>query len=210
MKKSAGSILFVSAVFGLAACGNGTTTNNNTNINANRTANNVAVVVNSNSVMNTTNAANTVGNTSSALSDDDKKFMNEAAQGGMAEVKLGQLASEKAVSADVKAYGKKMVEDHTNANTELKAVAAKKGLTLPTEMNAEQKSDYDELSKLSGAEFDKKYVSMMVEDHEKDVADFKDQSEDGKDVYAKGFAAKTLPTLQKHLDMIKEIKGKMK
>jgi len=160
--------------------------------------------------MNSMSNMNSTNNTSSSVSDDDKKFMNEAAQGGMAEVKLGELASQKAASADVKAFGTKMVQDHSNANTELKSVAAKKGVTLPADVNAEQKAMYDKLSKLSGAEFDKEYVKGMVADHEKDVAEFKKQSTAAKDADLKAFATKTLPTLESHLSMIKGIQGKMK
>ena len=217
MKKITGSFLFTTAVFGLAACGGNTANVSNTSVNTNRMANNVAVVVNDSTAnansmtgVNTLNTANSTGNTSSALSDGDKKFMNESAQGGMAEVKLGELASQKGADAEVKAFGKKMVEDHSNANTELKSLATKKSLTLPADVNAEQKAMYDKLAKLSGAEFDKEYVKGMVEDHEKDVAAFKKQAESGQDADAKAFAAKTLPTLQKHFDSIKAIQAKMK
>ncbi len=212
MKKITGSVLFVSAVFGMAACGSATNSNV---VVTNKLTDNTAVVVNNNSSM--VNAVNTSGNTNSAngnmsssVSEDDKKFMIEAAQGGMAEVKLGELAAKNAASADVKAFGNKMAQDHSNANTELKSLAGKKSVTLPTDVNAEQKAMYDKLAKLTGAEFDKEYVKGMVADHEKDVAEFKKQSTGAKDTDVKAFAAKTLPTLQGHLDAIKSIQGKMK
>lgn len=213
MKKIITGAIFLTAAFGLAACGGVTGTN--AVVNGNRVANNTAVVVNGNT--NTyTNSGNTnsmngnMSGASSALSDSDKKFMMDAAQGGMAEVKLGELAEKNGASADVKAFGKKMVEDHSNANTELKAVAAKKNLTLPTDVNSEQKEMYDKLAKMSGADFDKAYVKGMVEDHEKDVADFKKQADSGNDSDAKAFAAKVLPVITGHLEMIKGMQGKMK
>lgn len=199
------------AGLGMAACG-GTTTNVNTN--TVKVNSNTAVVVSSNSNMamnsNANMNMNTASNTSNNVSSADKEFMNKAAQGGMAEVQLGQMAASKAQSADVKSFGQKMVEDHSNANSELKSVATKKGITLPTEVSAKQKEDMDKLSKLSGAAFDKEYVKMMVEDHETDVAEFQKQSDSGTDSDVKSFAGKTLPTLKSHLETIKGINAKMK
>ena len=202
-------VLSTSAILGLAACGGNTTYTNNANV-ANRAAinanANTAIVVNSNA-----NMINTASNTGGGnLSSADTEFMNKAAQGGMMEVQLGQMAASKAQNADVKAFGQKMVEDHSNANTELKSVARQKNVTLPTEVSAKQKEDMEKLSKLSGAEFDKEYVKMMVEDHEKDVADFQKQADSGTDADVKSFAAKTLPTLKAHTQRIKEIQDKMK
>ena len=102
-----------------------------------------------------------------------------------------------------------MVSDHSKANAELKKLAATKGITLPAEMNAEQKAERDKLAKLSGPEFDREYMALMVEDHDKDVAAFQEEAKDGSDPEIKSFAAKTLPTLQEHQRMSKEIKGKL-
>jgi putative membrane protein len=136
--------------------------------------------------------------------------MTEAAKGGMAEVELGKLAVGKAQNPEVKRFAQQMIADHTRANNELKTLAGKKSVTLPTDVGAEHKATMDKLSKLSGAEFDKEYVRAMVEDHEKDVKEFQTQSATSTDADVKAFAAKTLPTLQSHLTMIKGIQGKMK
>ncbi len=204
--------VLVLAGFGLAACGGEKTA---TNVNVTRANTNTAVVLNSNANMtmnaNMTNANMTMNaNINSNVSSADKEFMNKAAQGGMAEVKLGELAASKAQSPEVKAFGQRMVVDHGKANTDLKALAAEKNITLPSDVNSEQKEMYDKLSKLSGAEFDKEYVKGMVEDHEKDVAEFQKQSTGAEDSGVKAFASKTLPTLKSHLDQIKTINGKMK
>ena len=132
---------------------------------------------------------------------DSGTFASNAAQGGMAEVEMGRLAAQRASDPEVKAFGERMVSDHSRANGELKSVASKKGLQLPTDMNSEQKSEIDKLSKLSGAEFDKQYMSAMVDDHKKDVKEFETQSKEGNDADIKSFAARTLPTLQEHLKM---------
>jgi putative membrane protein len=140
---------------------------------------------------------------------DSNEFAKKAAEGGMAEVALGRLAAERAASPDVKQFGQQMVTDHSKAGDELKALAARKNMQLPAEMNSDQKSEQDKLSKLSGADFDKEYVSFMKKDHEEDVDEFKEQSEKGTDADVKAFAAKTLPVIQRHLQMITDIKSKM-
>ncbi|QNF31639.1 DUF4142 domain-containing protein [Adhaeribacter swui] len=135
-------------------------------------------------------------------------FMLKAASGGMMEVTLGKMAQEKGSNADVKAFGKKMEEDHGKANSELKTVAASKNVTLPVELLAEHQKHVDELSKLSGADFDKHYMSMMVEDHQKDIAEF-EKASNMEDPDVKGFATKTLPVLKMHLDMAKKANDKV-
>jgi putative membrane protein len=125
-----------------------------------------------------------------------------AAQGGMAEVKMGQLAASKGSSDFVKQFGQKMVDDHSKANDQLKAVAAKDNMTLPTDLNAKDQAEYDKLSKLSGSAFDKEYERTMLADHKIDVAAFKKESMSGKNPDLKSFAGDTLPTLQEHLHII--------
>ena len=209
IKNISRNAILVMAGFGLAACGG---TETKTNVNVTKMNANTAVVLNSNAnmPMSSNMNANMNANMSSNVSSADKEFINKAAEGGMAEVKLGELAASKAQSPEVKAFGQRMVVDHGKANTDLKALAAEKNVTLPADVNSEQKAMYDKLSKLSGAEFDKEYVKGMVEDHEKDVAEFKKESTGADGSEVKAFAAKTLPTLESHLDQIKTISGKMK
>lgn len=138
----------------------------------------------------------------------DSKFVLEAAMGGMAEVQLGQLAVDKATSPDVKQFGQRMVDDHGKANQELTQLAGTKGITLPTTLDAKHQADVDRLSKLTGEEFDHSYMKMMVDDHNKDVADFQHESSGGKDPDVKAWAAKTLPTLEQHQSMAKSIAAK--
>lgn len=128
----------------------------------------------------------------------DNKFIKEAAQGGMAEVALGQLAADKAESDAVKNFGQQMVTDHGKANQELKDLATSEGVILPAEMNAQGRALQKKLSGLSGAAFDKAYMKEMLKDHQKDISAFKKEAEQGKDAEVKSWAAKTLPTLQEH------------
>jgi putative membrane protein len=127
----------------------------------------------------------------------------------MSEVELGKLASTKAANAEVKKFGQMMVTDHSKANEELKALATKKGWTLPTESDSSHKSTLDTLKNKSGADFDKEYVEEMVDDHVTDVKAFEDKAKNATDPDLKAFAEKTLPTLRKHLDAIKAIQAKM-
>jgi len=129
----------------------------------------------------------------------DRKFVKDAAQGGMAEVELGQLAAEKASSDDVKKFGQRMVDDHSKANEDLKQLATKKGVHVPQELSVKDKATKARLSKLSGEQFDKAYMANMVRDHKKDVAEFKRETESAKDPDVKNFATSTLPTLEDHL-----------
>jgi len=140
---------------------------------------------------------------------DSSRFATNATQGGMAEVELGRLATQHAGDTSVREFGARMVADHARANAELKSIATQKGIQLPTDMNSEQKSEVDKLSKMSGAEFDKEYMSAMVKDHEEDVKDFDTQSKDGNDAEIKAFAGKTLPTLQQHLSMAQQTAQKV-
>jgi putative membrane protein len=139
------------------------------------------------------------GSRTSTLTASDQKFVREAAQGGLAEVELGKLAAEKASSDDVKKFGQRMADEHGKANDELKQVASKNGIQLPTDLDSKDKALKARLSKLSGTEFDKAYMQNMVKDHEKDVADFRKESTSGSNSDVKQFATETLPTLEDHL-----------
>jgi len=140
----------------------------------------------------------------------DKQFMIKAAQGGQGEVALGALAQQQASSAGVKQFGQRMVTDHSKANAALMRVAAQEGVALPDAPGPEEQATKARLSHLSGPAFDKAYVSDMVEDHVKDIADFTKEASTGKDPATKAFAAKTLPTLKMHLRMARALRsGKM-
>lgn len=139
----------------------------------------------------------------------DSTFAREAAEGGIAEVKFGQLADEKGSSQEVKDFGKRMVTDHTKANDQLKADAAKEKFSLPTDMSKREQMAYDRLSKLSGSTFDRAYARDMVRDHRADVAGFLNESKNGKEKWTKDFASQTLPTLRDHLKQAEEMLHKV-
>ncbi len=140
---------------------------------------------------------------------DDADFAVEAGNGGMAEVAMAKLAQQKATNPDVKAFAAKMITDHTKANDKLMALAKQKNITLPAAVSNDEQKKMDDMGKKSGKDFDKAYVSEMVDDHDKDVKLFDKQAKDGKDADLKSFAATTLPTLKMHQTMIKAIDKKM-
>ncbi|MDT5271777.1 MAG: putative rane protein [Acidobacteriota bacterium] len=139
----------------------------------------------------------------------DHKFAMEAAMGGMEEVQLGRIAAQKGASEEVRQFGQRMVDDHSKANDDLMQVASGKGMTLPTALAPKMQADVQKLSAMSGEKFDKEYVKMMVKDHKKDVGEFQKEAKGGMDADIKSFAARTLPTLQEHLQMIQRINDKM-
>jgi putative membrane protein len=155
-------------------------------------------------------AQNSKANSANRMGSADQTFVTKAAHGGLAEVKLGTLATQKAANADVKAFGQQMVDDHSKANDELKQLASTKGITLPTDIDAKDQATYDRLSKLSGAEFDRAYMQHMVADHRTDVAEFRHESQRGEDSDVKAWAGKTLPTLEHHLQMAESTDAKVK
>ena len=151
--------------------------------------------------------AKNAGVESGHLSAPDEKFVMDAAQGGMTEVKLGELAKQKARRSDVKAFGERMMVDHAKANDELKALAKRKGLSLPEQLDATHAGMIDRLSKLEADQFDKAYIDDMIKDHQNDVEEFEQESRRVRDTDLKAFVTKTLSTLKNHLEHIKGVEA---
>ena len=158
-----------------------------------------AVVIAAMSLTGTVKAADTTATGGgSSLSEKDKTFMKKAAKGGTMEVVMGQMAEQKAQSDDVKSFGKRMVTDHSKANDELKSIASRKGVQLPSKEHTGKWTS------------DKAYMDMMVKDHEKDLPEFKEEANSGSDPDLKKFADDTAKIIQEHLDLAKETQGKLK
>jgi len=141
----------------------------------------------------------------SASSTPDASFYKHAAEGGIAEVELGNLAQKKSGNASIRDFGAMMVHDHSEANDKLKTIASSKNISLPTSPSVGQLATKAKLEALSGDTFDKSYISGMIKDHEQTIALFKKEASSGQDPEAKAFAVATLPTLQKHLSSIQAI-----
>ncbi len=137
-------------------------------------------------------------------------FLVDAANGGMSEVQLSRIAVEKSTNAAVKDFANLMINDHTSANDQVMALAAKKNVTLPSDVSEDNRKAADELMKKTGKNFDKEYVDLMVKDHEKAVTLFEKASTNVNDAEIVAFANNILPKLKSHLESIKTIKKTIK
>ena len=140
------------------------------------------------------------------LSTADKNFIVAAAQGGMIEVKLGELAAQKGMRKDVRAFGQMMVKDHTAINSDLKALAAQKGVTLPDSLDAKHQGMVDKMEALTGSEFDAAYIAVMITEHNEDAWEFKAESAATQDADIKSFVDKSIPVVDDHLKRITAMK----
>ena len=153
----------------------------------------------------TTHAAQREGARHANSGFSDETFLRSAAEGSMLEVRLAELAEQKAQSEEVKKFAKRMVEDHSKALEELKEIGAREHINLPTNISHQHGQKQIALEKLSGPEFDRTYAREMVQDHEQDVNEFKQGATSAQKPELKEFAQKTLPTLESHLQEAKEM-----
>lgn len=140
-------------------------------------------------------------NEARGMDDADAKFLTKAAEGGMMEVELSKIAVAQAHTPDVKSFAQQMIDDHSKAGAELKALASKKEYAVPAEPTKETKEKMADLAKKTGNDFEKAYMDKMVDDHKETVDLFEKASTDGKDAEIKSFASDKLPTLKMHLEM---------
>jgi putative membrane protein len=184
---------------------NGSGNLNSGNQNSNSGGSSRAGGQNANGSMGTGQNGN-MGGGMAALSSSDRKFMQEAAVGGLSEVAMARVAVERASSEAVRDYARKMIEDHTRANEELMQLASTKGVALPTAPDAKHQQMLTRLSGMSGAAFDREYVrNAGVKSHEKMLKLVQNHSRKGRDADARAFAAKMVPAVQMHLDMARQL-----
>jgi len=137
----------------------------------------------------------------SSVAKDDRKFMEDAARAGLAEVDAAKMAKGKAESQSVKDFARRMEEDHAKANEELRQLAAAKGVSLPNDVDRVHKRKADELRNHDSAQFDREYMKQQVSDHKHVVAQFDREAKHGHDADVKQWAAGKLPALREHLQM---------
>jgi putative membrane protein len=152
----------------------------------------------------------TIKSDSSAKAISDTTFASKASISGVAEVALGKMAASKGTDSKIKDFGKMMVMDHGKANAELMSIAKTKNIMLPAALDTEHQAKSDSLSKLTGKDFDKGYVQVMIEGHKKTLALMQTEASNGKDAELKAFAAKTAPIVQMHLTEITKIQSGLK
>ena len=147
------------------------------------------------------------GSMSTAMAATSNSFVGDAAQGGITEVEAGKLALEKSSAADVKTFAQHMVTDHTKANEELAALAKKLDIEVPDDAALTDKAK-KAILEMRDESFDKAYANNQVAAHEKTVELFKKEAASSDNAKLKAFASKTLPTLEAHLKMAKELQAK--
>jgi putative membrane protein len=141
--------------------------------------------------------------------ENQSEFIVDAAEGGLFEVEAAKIAEQKATNSKVKTFAKHMLDDHSKANKELKALAAKNNVTIPSALGEDKMDKIAKLNRLSGHNFDKEYIDLMVKDHKEDVRLFEKESKGTDNNEVESWAAKILPTLQKHLEMAQQTKDEV-
>jgi putative membrane protein len=149
------------------------------------------------------------GTTPLSITHQDSAFLKDAAEGGMDEVKLGELALQNATSDRVKKFGRRMIDDHTRMGDEIKGLAASKNVNVASDIGIVDKASYKMLAMKTGEAFDKDYIRDMVKDHETDLAAFRKEVNNGSDPDVKAAAQKAIPTLEEHLRMAREIAAEL-
>lgn len=139
----------------------------------------------------------------------DREFAMKAAMGGKHEVELGRLAADRASNSDVKAFANRMIEDHSRAGDDLMQVNSRLGITGSSDDEASFQQVVTRLSSLKGIEFDRAYMSEMVDDHTKDVAEIENYANNGNNPDLKAWASKTLPTVRDHLQIAQSLAAKV-
>jgi putative membrane protein len=134
-----------------------------------------------------------------------RSFLQRAAEGQQAEIALGQLAFERAGDRQVKQFGAQMIEDHRKAHAEIRQLASKEGIVLPTQLTGKHKDKQEEFARLSGGEFDRAYLEYMLRDHRKDVKEFERHAKAITDPQVQHWAEGTLPLLRQHLRQAQRI-----
>jgi putative membrane protein len=140
----------------------------------------------------------------------DSMFMTHAAADGMAEVQMGQMALQKTSDPKVKQLAQRIVDDHTAANGKLRALAQQKQVTLPTAPMKDAQDKAATMNSMDGAKFDQAWTAAMVDDHQKAVKMFSDETTQTQDADVRTFAQATLPTLKSHLQMAQQLQNQAK
>lgn len=144
------------------------------------------------------------------VSEEESKFAVTTASGSMLEIQASELAQQKSGNQRIKDFSAMMVSDHTKVSDELKSLAGMKNITLPPAPGDDHMDELKKLTEKSGTDFDKDYVKLMINQHEKNIKNFEDMASNAQDADLRAFAAKNLPTLRSHLNAIQEIKSSMK
>jgi putative membrane protein len=145
---------------------------------------------------------------SSKLTRGDRRFLEKAADRGLKELRVAQLAAEKSGDPRVRSFAQELVSDHEKANGELSALAARKGVAL--DQHDQSDRHYNKLADKAGADFDKGFVDHMLDDHDDDIEMYEKAARKSDDADVAAFASKQLPILQKHKSTTLELERSFK
>jgi putative membrane protein len=150
-----------------------------------------------------------MNNNGGAVTTAEQQFVTKAAQGDRAEVDLANLALQKSNNSDVKEFAQRMVDDHSKNQQDVDNLASKLSLTAPSDVSAEQRQEKDRLQGLSGDQFDRAYARLMLQDHRKDVNEFKREKQMARNSDLKQYVNQTLPVLEQHLLLAEQLNSKV-
>ena len=196
----------LAATFGMMLVGpamaqTDTMTNSATTTNSTMTAP-AKDAVGANSMTGTTTASN-------AVSASDRSFVTGAAQGGMIEIQSSKVAKSTSKNDDILKFAKQMISDHKKADDQLKSIAKKLNISVPSKLDPEHQAEVDQLKKADKSDFDQKFVAVQDKAHNEAVNLFQTEADNGENAQLKAFAQKTLPVLQGHLSEVKALEAKM-
>ncbi len=144
-----------------------------------------------------------------ALTEDERMFLDEMAQNNLAEVSLARLAQQKATDPEVKTFAAKMVKDHQKVVDDIKGLGSKIGYTVPNIMSEDSRRLERNLTNLSGAEFDRRFISELANEHENMIEELEDMQKDAQNVDIKNWIGRALPQFKQHLSQVERLEDKV-
>jgi putative membrane protein len=144
-----------------------------------------------------------------AISPAEQDFAGKAMKSNMAEIELARLAMQRTQNNDVRDYADMLANDHSNALEELTNLMKDRNIPQTTELDPEARQEMDRLTALSGPDFDREFVNLMVANHQKAVTMFREQTATARNPEIRKFAGDTLPTLESHLLRAYELQSKL-
>lgn len=133
-----------------------------------------------------------------AHADSPREFLYHALRGDNSEIMLGHLAAYRARDPAVRDYGRKLANDHSQARREVLDVGRRFGIRPTREVAPEARDEREKLQDMRGRGFDREFVRYMIDDHRKDIDDFRDEAREHHGEVS-DLARRQLPTLQEHL-----------
>jgi putative membrane protein len=141
-----------------------------------------------------------------AVAEPAPAFLKDAIRGNFSEVTLGRIIENRGASPRVRQFGSMLVTDHSKGLAQAQQIAARLRLRIPAMLTPEARQEQMVLRSLSGRSFDREVRRYMINDHRKDIAAFKAQARSG-DRATAGYAAATVPVMEKHLSMAESLRG---